>query len=80
MRVRFGAWTLLAWMASPAAWAAALSGPVPDSLAPRTQAWTVYAIGLQAEFDGNHAQALELYLQAEALGIEDPELFARRSA
>ncbi|MFH1144483.1 MAG: tetratricopeptide repeat protein [Candidatus Eisenbacteria bacterium] len=53
--------------------------PVPDSLAPRTESWTSFAMGLQSEFDLNYKEALRHYGEAEAMGVADAELFVRKA-
>jgi len=58
---------------------AATDGPVPDSLAPRTQAWTVFSLGLRAEFGGDYEEALRQYREAERLGIADAQVPVRKA-
>ncbi|MBP6874805.1 MAG: tetratricopeptide repeat protein [Candidatus Eisenbacteria bacterium] len=58
---------------------AAVAPALPDSLGLSTRAWTVFSMGLQAEFDGHPAEALQHYLEAEALGAADGELLTRKA-
>jgi tetratricopeptide (TPR) repeat protein len=60
--------------------AAAVHVPVPDSLGPRTEVWTEFALGLQAELDGDYKTALAHYRAAEEAGARDAELATRLAA
>jgi len=60
--------------------APAVHSPVPDSLDSRTEVWTAFALGLQAEYDNEHKTALAHYRAAEKAGARDAELTTRIAA